>query len=76
MQSFLSLSSVLVYQGEGVVGTPRCQQPPPPDTLKKESEVTGIAYWLLKTEPGEYSYSDLEQAGRDVWDGVKNFAAL
>jgi len=38
--------------------------------------VSGIAYWLMKTEPGEYSYSDLEQAGRDVWDGVKNFAAL
>ncbi|MDD2553982.1 MAG: EVE domain-containing protein [Desulfotomaculaceae bacterium] len=30
----------------------------------------------MKTEPGEYSYSDLEQAGRDVWDGVKNYAAL
>lgn len=30
----------------------------------------------MKTEPDEYSYSDLEQAGRDVWDGVKNYAAL
>lgn len=36
----------------------------------------GVAYWLMKTEPGEYSYSDLEKAGRDVWDGVKNYAAL
>jgi predicted RNA-binding protein with PUA-like domain len=35
-----------------------------------------MAYWLMKTEPGEYSYFDLEQAGQDVWDGVKNFAAL
>jgi predicted RNA-binding protein with PUA-like domain len=35
-----------------------------------------VAYWLMKTEPGEYSYFDLEQAGRDTWDGVKNFTAL
>ncbi len=35
-----------------------------------------MAYWLMKTEPGEYSYFGLEQAGQDVWDGVKNFAAL
>lgn len=34
-----------------------------------------MAFWLLKTEPGEYSYNDLEQSGSDVWDGVKNFAA-
>lgn len=32
--------------------------------------------WLLKTEPSEYAYSDLEQAGRGVWDGVKNPVAL
>lgn len=31
-----------------------------------------MALWLLKTEPEEYSYADLERAGRDVWDGVKN----
>lgn len=35
-----------------------------------------MAYWLLKTEPNEYSYSDLEQAGRDRWDGVTNPTAL
>lgn len=35
-----------------------------------------MALWLLKTEPEEYSFSDLEQAGRDVWDGVKNPTAL
>lgn len=34
-----------------------------------------MAYWLMKTEPGDYSYYHLEQNGRDVWDGVKNFAA-
>ncbi len=33
-------------------------------------------YWLMKTEPSEYGYQHLEQQERDVWDGVKNFAAL
>ena len=32
--------------------------------------------WLLKTEPGEYSYDDLEREGRARWDGVTNPAAL
>ena len=35
-----------------------------------------MARWLVKTEPEEYSYQDLERAGRDVWDGVKNNVAL
>jgi predicted RNA-binding protein with PUA-like domain len=32
--------------------------------------------WLLKTEPTEYSYDQLEQDGRTRWDGVSNPAAL
>lgn len=32
--------------------------------------------WLLKTEPSEYGYDDLERAGRAVWDGVRNPVAL
>ena len=32
--------------------------------------------WLLKTEPGTYSYEDLEREGRAVWDGVTNPVAL
>ena len=35
-----------------------------------------MAYWLMKTEPDEYSYSDLEQEGTTVWNGVKNALAL
>lgn len=35
-----------------------------------------MAYWLLKSEPQEYSYADLEQDGRSVWNGVKNPLAL
>lgn len=32
--------------------------------------------WLLKTEPSDYSYDDLERAGKAVWDGVRNAVAL
>ena len=32
--------------------------------------------WLLKTEPGDYSWDQLAKAGRARWDGVRNPAAL
>lgn len=32
--------------------------------------------WLLKTEPGDYSFADLEAEGRTRWNGVRNPAAL
>lgn len=32
-------------------------------------------YWLLKTEPGTYSWDDLVRDKKTVWDGVKNFQA-
>jgi len=32
--------------------------------------------WLVKTEPGTYSFADLERDGRTVWDGVTNALAL
>jgi predicted RNA-binding protein with PUA-like domain len=35
-----------------------------------------MAYWLLKTEPGEYSFERLVREGRTVWDGVTNALAL
>ncbi len=33
-------------------------------------------YWLLKTEPSDYSYADLKRDGTTVWDGVSNNLAL
>jgi len=33
-------------------------------------------YWLLKTEPSDYSYADLNRDGQTVWDGVSNNLAL
>lgn len=38
--------------------------------------MSGVAYWLLKTDPGEYSFAELERAGRVAWDGVNNNLAL
>lgn len=32
-------------------------------------------YWLIKTEPGTYSWDDFVKLGRDHWDGVRNFKA-
>jgi len=34
------------------------------------------AYYLLKTEPSEYSFADLVRERETVWDGVSNPAAL
>jgi predicted RNA-binding protein with PUA-like domain len=31
--------------------------------------------WLLKTEPGDYSYDDLERDGTTFWDGVTSAQA-
>ncbi len=35
-----------------------------------------MAYWLLKTEPDDYSYDELVADKRGVWDGVGNATAL
>ncbi len=35
-----------------------------------------MAYWLLKTEPNNYSYFNLEKDGSTIWDGVNNPLAL
>lgn len=35
-----------------------------------------MANWLFKTEPGDYSYADLEHDGGTCWDGIKNNWAL
>jgi predicted RNA-binding protein with PUA-like domain len=32
--------------------------------------------WLLKTDPGDYTYYDLERERRAVWDNVTNNLAL
>jgi len=34
-----------------------------------------MAYWLMKSEPGAYSWDDLVRDGGTMWDGVRNNAA-
>jgi predicted RNA-binding protein with PUA-like domain len=35
----------------------------------------GMTYWLLKTEPEEYSWERLESEKTAAWTGVRNFEA-
>ena len=35
-----------------------------------------MTIWLLKTEPGEFSFDDLVARGVEPWDGVSNPGAL
>src|SRR2546430_511269 len=34
-----------------------------------------MQYWLVKTEPEAYSWTQFEKDKRTSWDGVRNFAA-
>ena len=34
-----------------------------------------MAHWLMKSEPGTYSWDDLRRDGGTGWDGVRNNAA-
>ncbi|XP_062212043.1 uncharacterized protein LOC133913029 [Phragmites australis] len=49
-----------------------------PTVQPTTSITTGTQYWLLKTEPGEWSWSDQARApgGAAPWDGVRNRQAM
>ena len=32
-------------------------------------------HWLMKSEPGSYSITDLKKEGKAFWDGVRNYQA-
>lgn len=32
-------------------------------------------YWLVKSEPGAYSWNDLQKDKKTFWDGVRNYQA-
>src|SRR5438552_2804608 len=34
-----------------------------------------MKHWLVKSEPEDFSWSDLVKAGKTAWTGVRNFAA-
>jgi len=44
-------------------------------SLVKSFYTISMHYWLVKTEPEEYSFYDLLKAGNVVWDGVRNYQA-
>lgn len=34
-----------------------------------------MSFWLVKSEPFVYSFSDLQRDGLSMWDGVRNYGA-
>ena len=34
-----------------------------------------MRYWLMKSEPNEFSIDDLERVGVEPWDGIRNYQA-
>lgn len=32
-----------------------------------------MAYWLMKSEPDDYSIDDLQRDGTEPWDGIRNY---
>ena len=37
--------------------------------------MAAMKYWLMKSEPDEFSIDALEKAGREPWSGVRNYQA-
>lgn len=55
--------------------SPASPQPGPLETQPTWPYLLLMPY-LLKTEPGKYSYDDLLRDGETVWDGISNNQAL
>jgi len=34
-----------------------------------------MQYWLIKSEPDAFSIDDMEKAGTEPWDGIRNYQA-
>ncbi len=49
---------------------------PAPTPLRVPEPPAVVAHWLAKSEPGVYSYSDLERDTKTEWNGVHNALAL
>lgn len=41
----------------------------------KEAGTKKRRYWLMKSEPGDFSIDDLKREKRTMWDGVRNYQA-
>jgi predicted RNA-binding protein with PUA-like domain len=43
-----------------------------PAKLPKVNDTISVRYWVMKSEPDEFSFSQLERDKTGVWDGVRN----
>jgi len=55
-----------------MVDTPHVKLRPDSRILPKGATV---AYWLMKSEPGDYSIDDLARDKMEPWDGIRNYQA-
>jgi len=42
---------------------------------KNHTQKKDMNYWLVKSEPEEFGYDDLEKAEKSIWEGVRNYQA-
>src|SRR3546814_14508229 len=47
----------------------------PPPFAAAKPRAMGKPYWLMKSEPDDYSWDDLARDGSGIWDGVANHTA-
>ena len=47
-----------------------------PEPERFKPYVPGTNYWVLATDPHEYSYDDLDRDTSTVWDGVSEYVSL
>ena len=47
----------------------------PRDLARQPPQTAGMNYWLVKSEPGTYAWSQLVQDGRTAWTGIRNYQA-
>ena len=43
--------------------------------IQTEGKADAMAYWLMKSEPGNWSWDDQVKDGVAEWDGVRNYQA-
>lgn len=43
--------------------------------MLSQQKTSAPAHWLLKTEPEEFSFTDLIKKGPSPWDGIRNYQA-
>lgn len=41
--------------------------------VSRNSPSKKFSYWLMKSEPGEFSIDDLAGKGTSIWDGIRNY---